>query len=56
MVYLIWGPIITVELIFAACSDTCVFANDGACDDGRPGAPFSLCDFGTDCNDCEGNG
>ena len=25
---------------------------DGACDDGGPGATFTVCDFGTDCSDC----
>lgn len=34
------------------CTETCSFANDGACDDGGPGAEFSLCELGTDCTDC----
>lgn len=34
------------------CENTCVFAYDGACDDGGPDAKFSYCDFGTDCADC----
>ncbi len=34
------------------CSNTCLFAGDGQCDDGRPGAEFSFCDLGTDCDDC----
>ena len=34
------------------CTETCVFSNDGGCDDGGPGASFSLCDLGTDCADC----
>lgn len=35
------------------CSDTCVFAKDGECDDGREGAISGLCAVGTDCGDCE---
>jgi hypothetical protein len=34
------------------CTNTCRYANDGDCDDGGPGSSFSLCDLGTDCNDC----
>lgn len=36
----------------APCVDTCGFAHDGECDDGRPGADTDLCDPGTDCSDC----
>jgi hypothetical protein len=36
----------------AGCNDTCVFAGDGECDDGGPGAQFVECDLGTDCTDC----
>lgn len=34
------------------CSDICIFAFDGECDDGGPSSAFALCDLGTDCNDC----
>lgn len=34
------------------CTNTCSDAFDGLCDDGGPGADFSICDFGTDCADC----
>ena len=34
------------------CSNTCDNANDGECNDGGPGAEFTACNFGTDCNDC----
>ena len=34
------------------CTNTCTDASDGACDDGGPGAEFSICGFGTDCVDC----
>lgn len=35
-----------------ACSNTCDSANDGECDDGGPGAQYSVCALGTDCADC----
>ena len=35
-----------------ACEDTCIYANDGVCDDGSPGSDYSFCDLGTDCSDC----
>ncbi len=35
-------------------SNSCQHANDGECDDGRPGAPYNVCAAGTDENDCEG--
>lgn len=34
------------------CSDLCLFAFDGTCDDGGPGAEFNVCGYGTDCFDC----
>ena len=34
------------------CTDTCRFASDADCDDGGPGAEFSMCPYGTDCIDC----
>ena len=34
------------------CTNTCRFPNDGDCDDGGPGAVYSLCTYGTDCGDC----
>ena len=34
------------------CSNTCATANDGECDDGGPDSLYSICDLGTDCNDC----
>lgn len=36
----------------AACTDACRFANNGECDDGRPGSDTDLCAAGTDCHDC----
>ncbi len=32
--------------------NSCRFANDGVCDDGRIGASFAACSLGTDENDC----
>jgi hypothetical protein len=34
------------------CTETCNAASDGDCDDGGPGAEFSMCAQGTDCIDC----
>jgi hypothetical protein len=47
----VW-PCSTQQLVL--CSNTCTFAGsgDGACDDGGPGAEWSACAFGTDCDDC----
>ena len=39
-----------------SCDNTCQFADDGECDDGRPGAVSAACGSGTDCNDCGGGG
>jgi hypothetical protein len=36
----------------ALCSDSCRSSNDGACDDGGPGAQHDVCAYGTDCSDC----
>lgn len=36
----------------AACVNTCRFANNGECDDGRPNSDTDMCDSGTDCGDC----
>ena len=40
-----------------ACDNTCptypYYANDNYCDDGGEGSQYSLCEYGTDCNDCE---
>lgn len=34
------------------CTNTCQYASDGECDDGGPDSDFSVCDLGTDCDDC----
>ena len=31
------------ETAQTACSDTCMHASDGGCDDGGPGSEFELC-------------
>ena len=36
----------------AGCIDTCVFASDGDCDDGGPGAEYSACALCSNCYDC----
>ncbi|GAB5543027.1 MAG: hypothetical protein SangKO_027870 [Sandaracinaceae bacterium] len=35
-----------------ACEDSCEFALDGECDDGRPGSITGYCALNTDCTDC----
>ena len=32
--------------------NSCEFAFDGVCDDGRPGSTYSVCELGTDSYDC----
>jgi len=34
------------------CTTLCLFAFDGTCSDGGPGAEFALCKLGDDCDDC----
>ena len=34
------------------CSEGCKYAGDGYCDDGGMDSMFSLCEIGTDCEDC----
>lgn len=36
----------------ALCSNTCNYPGDGECDDGGVGSDYSVCAFGTDCDDC----
>jgi hypothetical protein len=38
------------------CTNTCLYEQDGICDDGGPGSELSDCSFGTDCTDCGGRG
>ena len=35
-----------------ACGNTCMYRFDGDCDDGGPGASYTLCTLGSDCSDC----
>ena len=46
------GVYVTPSTASGACFNTCRYANDGECDDGRPGAHTGLCSYGSDCNDC----
>ena len=39
-----------------SCFDNCSYAGDGGCDDGGPGAIYSLCSYGSDCQDCGARG
>ena len=34
------------------CSEGCGWSSDNDCDDGGPGAEYSLCSLGSDCQDC----
>jgi len=40
------------EQTSAVCTNHCMFADDGRCDDGRPGSDTDVCTLGSDCNDC----
>lgn len=35
------------------CENTCIFANDGDCDDGGSNSSSDFCEYGTDCADCD---
>ena len=35
-----------------SCTNTCMYSVDDDCDDGGPGASYTLCTIGTDCVDC----
>lgn len=34
------------------CTNTCSTSSDGECDDGGIGSSYSICELGTDCDDC----
>ena len=34
------------------CTETCIDASNGICNDGGPGSEFLYCSYGTDCTDC----
>ena len=36
----------------SVCNNRCMFSWDMSCDDGGPGAKFSVCGYGSDCQDC----
>jgi len=42
----------TTATTVSLCSNSCMYPNDGDCDDGGPGKDYSSCALGTDCNDC----
>lgn len=37
---------------FTRCTNECRWPSDTVCDDGGEGAPLSVCQYGTDCEDC----
>ncbi len=43
-----------VVIVGDGCENSCEFAYDGFCDDGRPGAASDFCFPGSDCCDCDG--
>ena len=47
-------PLLLLGCQLAPSANSCEFANDGVCDDGRPGALSAVCDAGTDEADCAG--
>ena len=49
------GVLLLLQLSGTAgqCLNTCMYANDGDCDDGGSGAEFTNCPLGTDCFDCD---
>ena len=48
------GDLAVYQIVSCApmCDNTCHFASNGQCSDGGPGAEFTACSLGTDCNDC----
>jgi hypothetical protein len=34
------------------CENTCIFREDGECDDGGANSTSNFCEYGTDCEDC----
>ena len=54
MVNKVHGVLLLLQLSGTAgqCLNTCMYANDGSCDDGGSGAEFTNCPLGTDCFDC----
>ena len=45
-------PVPTAPGQVSACTNQCRYSFDGDCDDGGPGAEYSICFQGTDCGDC----
>merc|ERR1719150_198518 len=41
-----------VDFTDEECNETCVFSEDGRCDDGGVGSVSSACPLGSDCKDC----
>ena len=47
-----WLALLSLVASNSFADNTCKYSNDGTCDDGRPGASYSLCKLGTDDTDC----
>lgn len=45
-------PVVVIPDVPTMCIENCNYAADNDCDDGGPGAEFSICSVGTDCLDC----
>ena len=43
-------------LIGGLCTNDCVYPSDSICDDGGADSAWSVCDLGTDCDDCGARG
>lgn len=43
---------VSTQVASSSCTNTCMHANDGECDDGGPNSLYSVCTLGTDCSDC----
>lgn len=41
------------RLAVRVCSEECSDSDDGICDDGGPGSIYTICNYGTDCLDCD---
>jgi len=39
-------------LAYGICEESCMYSNDNMCDDGGVDSQYTVCDIGTDCEDC----
>ena|GEM_PF-758284 len=52
LISIMLGLVVSVPVQAQICTNTCRFANNGKCDDGGPESSNSLCEYGSDCQDC----